>query len=48
MLTKGISTRPLSLPGKDLKLKKLELTYDSAGVQFVTKKAKIEVWGKKN
>jgi len=47
VLTKGLSTMPMGLPGKDLKLKKLELTYDTVGVRLVTKRANIEVWGKK-
>lgn len=47
VLTKGISSMPMGLPGKDLKLKKLELTYDTVGVRLVTKRANIEVWGKK-
>ncbi len=29
------------------KVKKLELTYDTVGVRFVTRRAKIEVWGKR-
>lgn len=52
-LTKGMSTRVWTLPGgKDAKFKKLEITYDSWGSTTLSavglsKKAKIEVWGKK-
>lgn len=52
-LTKGMSTRVWTLPGgKDAKFKKLEMTYDSWGSTTLSavglsKKAKIEVWGKK-
>tara|TARA_Y100001956_G_scaffold76794_1_gene86416 strand:+ start:3648 stop:4097 length:450 start_codon:yes stop_codon:yes gene_type:complete len=52
-LTKGMSTRAWTLPGKqDAKFKKLEMTYDSWGSNTLSavglsKKAKIEVWGKK-
>ncbi len=52
-LSSGMSTRAWILPGgEDVKLKKLEMTYDSWGSQTlnavgVGKKAKIEIWGKK-
>lgn len=52
-LTKGMSTRAWTLPGDETaKFKKLEMTYDSWGSNTLnavglSKKAKIEVWGKK-
>lgn len=52
-LTKGMSTRAWTLPGdENAKFKKLEMTYDSWGSNTLSavglsKKAKIEVWGKK-
>ncbi|HHF3073978.1 TPA: hypothetical protein ACPJ1A_001464 [Vibrio diabolicus] len=53
VLTSGLSTRAWSLPGsKEAKLKQIEMTYSSWGsrklnVLGLSKKAKIEVWGKK-
>ncbi|ANP65607.1 hypothetical protein K08M3_25400 [Vibrio alginolyticus] len=53
VLTSGLSTRAWSLPGtKEAKLKRIEMTYSSWGstklsLLGVSKKAKIEVWGKK-
>ena len=52
-LTKGMSTRPWTLPGsEDAKLKRLEMEYKSWGnmtlnAAGMSKKAKIEIWGKK-
>jgi len=52
-LTKGMSTRAWTLPGDEkAKFKKLDMTYDSWGSNTLSavglsKKAKIEVWGKK-
>lgn len=52
-LTKGMSTRVWTLPGdKTAKFKKLDMVYDSWGSATLnavglSKKAKIEVWGKK-
>lgn len=52
-LTKGMSTRAWTLPGNEnAKFKKLDMTYDSWGSTTLnaiglSKKAKIEVWGKK-
>ncbi|RTZ15040.1 hypothetical protein EJ063_14450 [Vibrio aquaticus] len=52
-LTKGMSTRAWTLPGdENAKFKKLDMTYDSWGSNTLSavglsKKAKIEVWGKK-
>ena len=53
VLTSGLSTRAWSLPGsKEAKLKQIKMTYSSWGsrklnVLGLSKKAKIEVWGKK-
>lgn len=52
-LTNGMSTRAWILPGaEDAKLKHLEMKYSSWGnmkldVLGVSKKAKVEIWGKK-
>ncbi|HHP0490131.1 TPA: hypothetical protein ACRZ2U_000850 [Vibrio harveyi] len=52
-LTKGMSTRAWTLPGsEDSKFKRLEMEYKSWGnmtlnAAGMSKKAKIEVWGKK-
>lgn len=45
VLSKGMSSLPFNLPGKNNTLKKIELEYDSVGALLVTKKAKIEVVG---
>ncbi len=53
VLTKGMSSRSLTLPGKDeAKLDKIKLRYESVGstalqVTGVTKKAHVEILGKK-
>jgi len=47
VFTKGMSSFAYQLPGKDLKLKSLEIDYDSAGNMVVSKRAKVEIWGKK-
>lgn len=52
-LTKGMSSRAWALPGgENAKFKKLDMTYQSWGSTTLSavglsKKAKIEVWGKK-
>ncbi|MCR9909879.1 hypothetical protein NB545_20810 [Vibrio campbellii] len=52
-LTKGMSTRAWTLPGsEDAKFKRLEMEYKSWGnmtlnAAGMSKKAKIEIWGKK-
>ncbi|MBD0833445.1 DUF2541 domain-containing protein [Aestuariibaculum sediminum] len=48
VLTKGMSSVPYNVPSKGDKVKHLELEYDSKGAMLVTKKAKVEVWGKKD
>lgn len=47
IIIKGASSLPFSLPGDDHKLRKIELEYDALGEDFINKKAKIEVWGRK-
>ncbi|MFV0376059.1 MAG: hypothetical protein ACK5JD_02010 [Mangrovibacterium sp.] len=47
VLNSGMSTMNFDLPGKDSKLKEMYLEYDAVGNVLMTKKGKIEVWGKK-
>jgi len=47
VLNKGMSTMAFDLPGKDNKLTDLELEYDSMGTIVTNKRAKVEIWGKK-
>ncbi len=47
ILNKGMSSFAFDLPGKDTKLKHVELEYDSAGNILISKKAKVQVLGKK-
>lgn len=46
VLTKGLSTFAYKIPGDDLKVKGIEIDYDSVGALLITKKGKIEIWGK--
>lgn len=48
VLTKGMTSFSWDLPGKkgELKIKKIELEYDSVGNMLVTKKAVVEIQGK--
>ena len=48
VLTKGMTSLAWDLPGKKgkLKIKKIELEYDSVGNMLVTKKAVVEIQGK--
>lgn len=46
VLTKGMSSFSFDLPGKGLKLNKIELYYDSVGNVLISKRAKIVVLGK--
>ncbi|MCQ0113104.1 hypothetical protein [Zhouia amylolytica] len=46
ILTKGMSSRSFDVPGKDKKIKHIELEYDSKGNVVLTKKAKVEILGK--
>ena len=48
VLNKGMSTAAFNLPGKNNKLSDLELEYDSMGTIVTNKRAKVEIWGKKN
>ena len=47
VLTKGMSSFAFDMPGKDTKLKQIELDYDSVGSVVTNKRAKVEIWGKK-
>ncbi len=47
ILNKGMSSFAFDLPGKDTKLQHIELEYDSAGNILISKKAKVQVLGKK-
>ena len=46
VLNKGMTSFAFTLPG-DSKLEHIELEYDSAGMLLVTKKAKVQILGKK-
>lgn len=48
VLTKGMTSLAWDLPGKsgELKIKKIELEYDSVGNMLITKKAKVEIQGR--
>ncbi len=47
VLNKGMTSFAFDLPGKDAKLTHIELEYDSAGNMLISKKAKVQVLGKK-
>ncbi|MDX1762327.1 MAG: hypothetical protein R3218_09260 [Christiangramia sp.] len=47
ILTKGMSSSSFSVPDKDDKVKSIELDYDSKGSIALNKRAKVEIWGKK-
>ncbi len=47
VLKNGMSTMIFDLPGKDNKLKGMELEYDSMGTIATNKRAKVEIWGKR-
>jgi len=46
VLKKGMTSFAFTLPG-DSKLDNIELEYDSAGIRFISKKAKVQILGKK-
>ncbi len=48
ILTKGMSSTNFAVPNKNEKVKRLELEYDSKGAMVVNKRAKVEIWGKKD
>lgn len=48
VLNKGMSTMAFDLPGKENKLTSLELEYDSMGTIVTNKRAKVEIYGRKN
>jgi len=47
VLNKGMSSFAFDLPGKDKKLKTIEIEYDAVGNILLTKRAKVEILGKK-
>lgn len=47
ILTKGMSSTAFAVPGKEGKVKRIELEYDSKGKMLITKKAKVAIYGKK-
>ncbi|MCK5814869.1 MAG: hypothetical protein KAH07_02890 [Flavobacteriaceae bacterium] len=47
VLNKGMSSFAFDLPGKDKKLKTIEIEYDAVGNVLLTKRAKVEILGKK-
>ncbi|MFD2890634.1 hypothetical protein ACFS5J_01215 [Flavobacterium chuncheonense] len=48
VLTNGTSSIPYDVPDKNDKIKHLELEYDSKGSMVTNKRAKVEIWGKKD
>lgn len=48
VMTNGSSSLAYDVPDKDDKIKRLELEYDSKGNMLVGKRAKVEIWGKKD
>ncbi|GAA4326696.1 hypothetical protein GCM10023115_38590 [Pontixanthobacter gangjinensis] len=48
ILTKGMSSTAFAVPDKDDKVKRIELDYDSKGNVVLTKRAKVEILGKKD
>ncbi len=47
ILSKGMSSFAFDLPGNDKKLKSIEIEYDAVGNMLLTKRAKVEILGKK-
>lgn len=47
ILSKGMTSFAFDLPGKDNKLKSIEVEYDAVGNMLLTKRAKVEILGKK-
>lgn len=47
ILSKGMSSFAFDLPGNDKKLKSIEIEYDAVGNMLITKRAKVEILGKK-
>ena len=48
VMTKGMSSMGYAVPDKDDKVKRIELKYDSKGSIALNKRAKVEIWGKKD
>jgi len=47
VLSKGMSSFAFDMPGNDKKLKTIEIEYDAVGNMLLTKRAKVEILGKK-
>ena len=47
VFTKGMSSFAFAMPGDDLKVRAIAIAYDSAGNIVMSKRARVEVWGKK-
>ena len=47
VLSKGMSSFAFDMPGSDKKLKIIEIEYDAVGNMLLTKRAKVEILGKK-
>lgn len=47
-MTNGTPSLAYDVPDKDDKIKQLELEYDSKGNMLIGKRAKVEIWGKKD
>lgn len=47
ILTKGMSSFAFTLPGSNNSLRKIELEYDSVGALMVTKRARVEILGRR-
>lgn len=48
VLTKGMSSLAYAVPDKGGKIDYIELEYDTKGKVVLTKKAKVEIWGKED
>lgn len=48
ILTKGMTSTAYAVPDKDDKVKRIELEYDTKGNRVISKRAKVEVLGKKD
>lgn len=48
ILTKGMSSTSFAVPDKDDKVKRVEIDYETKGNIVLTKRAKVEILGKKD
>lgn len=48
LLTKGTSSIPFTVPDKGEEVKSIEMKWDSKGSMVTNKRAKVEIWGKKD